>query len=369
MSKNQTNKPASVLKQVKEVSGLFTCMLEHRVIDTKAAITWTGPKIPPEEWKKIIAFFQWTYDTTQSESQVRLYVNPRLRTWRGWAYPQEAQTGMSAKELPEAWPVDQSGQFDDAEGWMLWGTAHHHCRTSAFQSSVDEANEKGQDGLHITVGNMDSERYTLHERFYLGGQLIAHDLSWFWEVADDAITEVPAWAQKFLPKDIKDMLARGAMNKKADKDATFPDQWKENLIARKIEPVRVYSGGLGYGGGMTAVGGGFDKHKPYNMDFDLRKARVQIIGTAKLAGYDEADIIKFMNELISECPVVKDITDALYAHDVSLEKVIDFMEEFNQAEAEKEIKLLKQGKQGNGVPDYEGPNYAQGDMGYGHLPQ
>lgn len=367
MSKNNQNKPASVLKQVKEVSGLFHCLLEHRVVDTKAAITWNGPKIPEEEWQKVLAFFQWTYDTTHSESQVRFYVNPRLQTWKAWAYPQEASTGMSARELDTDEAKAQRAQFSDSEGWLYFGTVHHHCAMSAFQSGTDEANEKNQDGIHITVGNMASDHYTLHERFYLNGQLINHDLNWFYEVPADTVDEVPQWAQKFLPKDIKDLLARGAMCKKVDKDATFPDQWKENLIAKKLEPVRTYAGGLGYGGGVTSIGGEWDRRKkPHNVHFDLRLARLELIEKGKLAGYDEAEMIKLIGTLLDECPVIADITEALYAHDVSLDKLLDFMEEFNQAEAEKELKLLKQG---NGVPDYEGPNYIKDDTGYGHLPQ
>ena len=53
MSTKQTKQTASTLKQLKEVSGLFTCLLEHQVIKTTAQTKWDGPKIPPEEWAKV----------------------------------------------------------------------------------------------------------------------------------------------------------------------------------------------------------------------------------------------------------------------------------------------------------------------------
>ncbi len=42
-----------------------------------------------------------------------------------------------------------TGEFEDS-----CISAHHHCSASAFQSGTDEENERGQDGLHITVGRM-----------------------------------------------------------------------------------------------------------------------------------------------------------------------------------------------------------------------
>ena len=117
MSKNNKQQhAASILKQLKEVPGLFSCLMEHQVANTKTQFKWDGPKIPPEVWEQILAFFQWTYDTSKSESQVRLYINPKLKTWAAWAYPQEAQTGMSARELTDQWPEDQVGKFKGEDG-------------------------------------------------------------------------------------------------------------------------------------------------------------------------------------------------------------------------------------------------------------
>ena len=84
------------LKQVKEFGGLMTCILEHDIAKTTADYEWTGPKMDPEMWRQVLAFFRWTYPTTKSESQVRLYVNYKTRVWRAWAFPQKEGTGMTA---------------------------------------------------------------------------------------------------------------------------------------------------------------------------------------------------------------------------------------------------------------------------------
>ena len=352
-NKNRNGTISSVVKQEKHLDGLFTCMLEHQVVDTKTNFKWEGPKIPPEEWDQVLAFFQWTYDTYHSESQVRAYVNIKEKTWRFWAYPQEAQTGMSARELgdlPEF--KEQRAQFGD--DWIYFGTVHHHCNMGAFQSSTDEENEINQDGLHITVGNMGGDRYTVHDRFYLNKNLITHDLSWFWDIGDP-LGDVPKWAATYLPGNIKDMLARGQQLVKVDKAVTFPEIWKTNIIEKKVvSAASHYSGGLGYQeSNITSINS--DKHMPYNILFDLRKCEADMIAKGKELGFDKDQVIKIIGLLLQENPIFEILTEALYAHDVSLKALNTFMNlDYKPKNGEK-------GEKAGGVPDYEGPNYAKED--------
>jgi hypothetical protein len=192
----KTNRPQ--VSEIKEVPGLITCRIEYEVKTAKGRLDYSGPKFAPEMWHQVMSFFRWTNKEMLSESQVRLYVNHKLARWGAWAFPQVARTGMSARELPTPETPEKarerfaSWHSEPSDDWLYFGTVHHHCSTSAFQSSTDEQNEWNQDGLHITVGKMDADQHDLHARFYLDGNCFDPDLSRFWPVDTDLADRVPA---------------------------------------------------------------------------------------------------------------------------------------------------------------------------------
>lgn len=230
----EMEKIGNKIVMVKTMPGVVACRFEHEIKETSANLSYTGPKISREVWDQVLSFFKWCFDTTQSECQVRMFVNPSIGQWRAWAYPQEAKTGMTARELSRAetqeeaaarfavWGVEPSGE------WKAFGTVHHHCRAAAFQSYTDEADEKRQDGLHITIGNMNEPRYTIHSRFYADGMKWEKemDMSWFWEIGN---------VSQILPVSCYDTVARHQMC--TPSALPFPDQWKQNLI--EIKPLIV----------------------------------------------------------------------------------------------------------------------------------
>jgi len=216
----------TALSQEKAVAGLLACRIDYELKSGKGQIDYTGPKFDPEMWHQVLSFFRWTHKEMDSESQVRLYVNIKLGRWGAWAFPQEARTGMSAREIatPET-PEQAIARFaswgsEPSGDWLYFATVHHHCSASAFQSGTDEANERNQDGLHLTVGRMDAERHDLHARFYLNGNCFAPDLSRFWPVD-------PALAEQ-VPPTMLDELARFQMGEKVVVD--FPDAWRKHVI-------------------------------------------------------------------------------------------------------------------------------------------
>ncbi len=221
----------STVSDSRTVPGLIQYQVDYKVTEFEGKLEYLGPKFPPAMWHQLVSFFQWTYQTMQSESQVRLYVNLKLGKWGAWAFPQAARTGMTARELPVPETEEQARKrfaswgSEPSDDWLYFGTAHHHCSTSAFQSSTDEANERDQDGLHITVGRMDAERYDLHARFYLGGNCFEPDLSAFWAIDPVLAEQVPASMQ--------DALARFQMCQRITVE--FPDAWRKNLVESKGE--------------------------------------------------------------------------------------------------------------------------------------
>ena len=218
------NKPQ--VSEIKEVPGLVSCRIEYEVKTAKGRLDYSGPRFAPEMWHQVMSFFRWTHKEMQSESQVRLYVNHKLGRWGAWAFPQVARTGMSARELPAQETPDKaqerfaSWNSEPSDDWLYFGTVHHHCSASAFQSSTDEQNEWNQDGLHLTVGRMDADQHDLHARLYLGGNCFEPDMSLFWPVDPDLAARVPAG--------MLNELARFQMCGKVTVD--FPNAWRANLV-------------------------------------------------------------------------------------------------------------------------------------------
>jgi hypothetical protein len=62
----------------------------------------------------------------------------------------------------------------------MFGTVHHHCSSSAFQSGTDHSDELSREGLHFTIGNLDKPfDLDIHARITIGkthGNAIASDL-------------------------------------------------------------------------------------------------------------------------------------------------------------------------------------------------
>jgi len=281
------------IKQVKEFEGLVTAKIDYAIKSATAEAKYLGPFIPKDEWRQMLSFFKWTHDTFKSESQVRLFCNTKTREWKVWAFPQKEGTGMSAIEIDDKDASEQRAQFKDSEGWIYFGTVHHHCGATAFQSGTDAANEQSQDGLHITIGKIDEKQHDMHCRFYLNGACFEPDMSQFWELDDAIVLQVPEPAL--------DMIARYQMC--IPSDVEFPQQWKDNV---KTPPRPKHQGNLGltpYGnnGGLYGGGSFFSSHSPYDPRADEeKKEKPGRKRKGSNPNYHER-IVDAANEYISDC--------------------------------------------------------------------
>lgn len=229
------NTVSNNIKQKRDMTGLLDCTFDHEIAKTTVNYKWNGPKITREVWNEVLAFFRWTFTEHGSESQVRMFVHPQ-HGWRAWAFPQRERTGMAAQELDVndagyERTIQQRAMFNPDEGWMYFATVHHHCAASAFQSGTDEANERSQDGIHITVGNMGSPQHSIDVRmYYCGFKLGSFDMSWFWDVGNE-LELIPAHLKKLLPDNVSHMTALNQMGIPAPAETTFNATWKENVVA------------------------------------------------------------------------------------------------------------------------------------------
>jgi hypothetical protein len=139
---------------------------------------WKGALIPHAMWRDIIDWCVLSYEKFKSETLVFLYydLNNKKNPWSFWIPPQ-ITNGMTVKSNPDSkFFAEERKNFPDT----MFGTVHHHCSSSAFQSGTDHSDELSREGLHFTIGNLDKPfDLDIHARITIGkthGNAIASDL-------------------------------------------------------------------------------------------------------------------------------------------------------------------------------------------------
>lgn len=107
-------------------------------------------KIPSVTFGKVVEFFKEVYKLYQSESMVMLFYNEENKTYK-IIIPKQKVTGSS---------IDYNRGIS-VDGYLAVGTIHSHASMSAFHSGVDDKDEQTFDGLHITVGNVNCEDFSI----------------------------------------------------------------------------------------------------------------------------------------------------------------------------------------------------------------
>jgi hypothetical protein len=350
--------------QNKTQAGLLECQLTHEVEQTNLKLDYFGPKMSPEVWNQILAFFKWTYDETKSESQVRLFVNPKEKRWSAWAFPQKANTGMTAQEIENSEAVEQRKQFSVADGWIYFGTVHHHCSASAFQSGTDESNEKNQDGIHITVGNLNSNQYSIDWRFYLNPYRVnSFNLCDFWDITE-AYESIPTALRSLLKADAKEEIAKRLMGVPAPEGTEFPQLWKDNLIVQKAVvvassyfPEGESSFGTRYAQNSWALSRlGISERAKKTLEFDKKKAMNELNEMIQNQMID----VESYEEIIDVCDRLTafmdknemNIADCAFRNDMSTEAlaqvVRDYIESVQKKHAHQQAAAAKQNGKQNG---------------------
>lgn len=202
-------------------------------------LRWAKGKIPLEIWAQVVAFFQWSYEVSHSETQVRLFYNPDTDSWRVHAFPQKWGTGMTAKELSDTPGYNEQLSSLMEGGYFVFGTVHHHCAAGAFQSGTDSHDEKSVMGIHITVGNIGSAQHSIHGRVSLiipGSGVSDPAKQAFYDAVWADWFNVPGIDPSW-PVEISSALVEWTLKQPSPEDTAFPDIWRDNLI--KERPLHV----------------------------------------------------------------------------------------------------------------------------------
>lgn len=156
----------SGLTTVKEIGCLAKSLPQH--------VNVSLPKIPPIIIARAWEFFRTVYNEYKAESEVMVLYNPNTEEYDLWCPQQEvAHSGVWYELKDEA-----LGYKEDLEGdWKFVGTIHSHCDFSAFHSGTDTADERYQNGIHITLGHVNQSRCSVVSSLVLNGHR--------WQVSPD----------------------------------------------------------------------------------------------------------------------------------------------------------------------------------------
>ncbi len=160
-------------ENLKSFDGLSLKDLEK----SDAIINWDS-KLSFDQFMQCQRFFLDIFLKYKTEGAVVLYYHPTNKDWK-ILYP--IQVGISGGAVTYIYNFDTNDKLteniielvkDDEDkmaaieevrqerkqliddGYLKLGTIHSHCDFSAFHSGVDDDDEAGFDGLHITVGNL-----------------------------------------------------------------------------------------------------------------------------------------------------------------------------------------------------------------------
>lgn len=146
----------------------FSGFLVSDNLENYDLIKWSGNKIAIPEIQVAMSFFVWQYETYKTESQLRL-----LRDKNGnfvfVPFCQYIETGLQSNEIKESEENKNLTEYYLQKGFHFFGSIHHHCSSSAFQSGTDYNDEISQNGIHITIGNLDNSIFSIHGRFVFRG--------------------------------------------------------------------------------------------------------------------------------------------------------------------------------------------------------
>jgi len=208
-------------------SDLIEGFIATPITEQEPFFKWKGGKIPMSLWHEVNAFFEWAYKEFQSESIVQLFYNASTKEWKAWAMLQFVGTGMTVSQSKEQshWDKFDKDQRHFLNGFDAFGSIHNHCKSGAFQSSTDADDERGKNGIHITVGNLTSPQYSTHFRVSFKREFYEPVLAeWFdceYEFSDN----------------IKGLIIEERLT--VPVESSFPEEWKENCY--KKEPIKTFN--------------------------------------------------------------------------------------------------------------------------------
>jgi hypothetical protein len=137
---------ADGLFQVKDTSVFRSCVRVRGIRGLqgqKEEVQWKLPPVPGKILQRVVGLFREVYRRHRSEAIVLLVYDPAAKEY-DVVVPEQRVAGGHLSYAPGLVPA----------GRIRIGTIHSHAEADAFHSPVDDWDEQHDDGLHVTVGNL-----------------------------------------------------------------------------------------------------------------------------------------------------------------------------------------------------------------------
>jgi proteasome lid subunit RPN8/RPN11 len=174
---------------------------------------------------QILDFFARIFENKKTEAEVILLLDPETKEWSLFIpYQKVSSAGVNSAFDPASVP----------EGKVIAGSMHSHCDFSPFHSGTDTADASDMDGIHYTIGYVNTEPRWVAMIMINGEQWDQNPLD-FAESGDSSAEAPKEWDDfvfatgDTIPDDVKEIFtkfgARQGFVYKAPAQTTQPQQY------------------------------------------------------------------------------------------------------------------------------------------------
>ena len=129
--------------------------------DAPNLFTWNLPKLPACIVRQAKTFFEKVFEDYRSESYLTLLYSRVLNQYRLWCPTQTVSYSSVDYDRTDSVPDDEGVANPEGPMWQSVGTIHSHCDFGAFHSGTDTSDEASFDGLHITIGHVNRDEFSM----------------------------------------------------------------------------------------------------------------------------------------------------------------------------------------------------------------
>lgn len=151
---------------------------------------WEAPIIPATICAQAVDFFRRIYEKYKTEAEIILTMHRETKEWRIFVPNQKTSSGHVKYEF------NPQHIHDD---YLIVGTMHSHPSFNAFHSGTDTDDAKKMDGVHFTIGHVNSEKPDVVGMVSLQGMLVDYDdISELADFSDLDAAKAPEWWDRFV---------------------------------------------------------------------------------------------------------------------------------------------------------------------------
>ncbi len=162
----------------------------------KGVFQHSASRVPPEICSQVVDFFRRIWDKHKAEAEVILTARievekglPVIKEWRVFV-PTQKVSGGGVESVYDPTHI--------AKGHQVVGTIHSHCNFSAYHSGTDTNDARGMDGLHMTIGYVDSKNPEVAAMIVVNGMRVDYE----WKVVADFsqlnTVSAPKWWDNYV---------------------------------------------------------------------------------------------------------------------------------------------------------------------------